>query len=306
MCEIVAEFTTNHLGNLNLLLRMVDAAAKAGADGIKMQKKSVDTFYTKEKLEWPFDSPYGKTYGDYRRMFELEDQRDWLRFAQRCCERSVPWFVTVQDLPSLHWFNERAPGECRPVRIKVASSNARNVQFLQEVLMRVPPQYELVISVAGSTLPEIEAALDILYPFSRVWLLHCVAEYPTPPERARLGNIPELKKRFGDDRIRIGYSGHEEGFAATMAAVDLGAEMVERHFCISRHSFAHHIECSLEPDEFAEMVRLIRGEQSGRLDAVANLPSEAFKTDFGMSLQERPFLVEQTYGGQFLGTESKL
>src|SRR5205085_10181951 len=91
-----------------------------------------------------------------------------------------------------------------------------------------------------------------------VYLLHCVAEYPCPPESLRLGNIREMQKRFGGERVTIGYSGHEEGIAPTLAAIDLGAGMVERHFCLSRHSFVHHIECSLEPEEFKEMIRIVR------------------------------------------------
>jgi N-acetylneuraminate synthase len=283
---------------------MVDAAAEAGADSIKMQKKCVDNFYSKEKLERPFDSPYGKTYGEYRNMFEFLPI-DFERMDAQCGYSKVPWFLTVQDWESLHIIHDIYGHRFshRLNRYKVASSNARNVEFLHQVAEIVPPEYEIVLSVAGSTLPEIETSLDILQPFSRIWLLHCVAEYPTPPERARLGNIPELKKRFGDERIRIGYSGHEEGAIATYAAVNLGAEMVERHFCLSRHSFAHHIECSLEPDEFARMVGNVRCAEYGT--RIGGPPDVMFQTDFGMSEQERPFLTEQTYGGQFLGTESK-
>lgn len=306
MVEIVAEFTTNHLGNLNLLLRMVDAAAAAGADTIKMQKKDVDTFYAPEKLARPFESPYGKTYGDYRRVFEFGAD-DFARMDERCRERDVAWFATAQDSGSFgilrRWRAAHQWSMAYP-RYKVASSNARNIAFLQHIATELPPRYEIVLSVGGSALSEIETAMDILQPMSRVWLLHCVAEYPTKPERARLGNIPELKRRFGDDRIRIGYSGHEEGIAATLAAVDLGAEMIERHFCLSRHSFAHHIECSLEPEEFGAMVQLIRGPAAARHQYAATLPCPSRATDFGMTESERAFLVEQAYGNKFMGDRS--
>jgi sialic acid synthase SpsE len=99
--------------------------------------------------------------------------------------------------------------------------------------------------------------------------------------------------------VRIGYSGHEEGVPPSLAAVALGAEVVERHFCLSRHSFVHHIECSLEPDEFKQLV-----DSARRPDALAAakalLPAAALTRHFGMTAKERTFLVEQTYGQRYL------
>lgn len=295
--KFVAEFTTNHMGNLNVLLRMVDRAAAAGCDFIKMQKKDVDTFYSREKLEAPFTSPYGHTYRDYRSIFEFI-REDFARFDARCRERGVGWFATVQDLPSLEFLL----GFDLPL-VKVASSNARNRALLAEVARQVPRDRGVVVSVAGCTFAEIEATLSA-FPDHRVWLLHCVARYPCPPEALRLGNLDVLRRRFASDRVHIGYSGHEEGLAASFAAVELGAEMVERHFCLSRHSFVHHIECSLEPGEFAELVRTVRsGEPLG--ERHDELPDEAFASAFGMTPEEREFLVEQSYGRRHVGTRAR-
>lgn len=296
MVELVAEFTTNHMGNLNVLLAMVDAAKDAGATSLKMQKKDVETFYSAEKLDAQFASPYGTTYREYRKMFEFTDP-DWDRFNDRCCDRRMDWFGTGQDLPSVEFLLRR---EDLP-RVKISSSNARNLDFLHAVAAMVGPETEteIVLSVAGSTLDEIKAALDIFRGFRKTWLLHCVAIYPCPVEDWRLGNIPELIKRFGSDRVRIGYSGHEEGWQASLAAVQLGAEMIERHFCLSRHSFVHHIECSLTPPEFRTMARAIRSGQS------AELPPVAHRVEFGMSDEEKLFLENQTYANDRLGIESR-
>jgi N-acetylneuraminate synthase len=293
----VAEFTTNHLGNLNLLLRMVDRAAGAGCTRIKMQKKDVATFYAPEKLSAPYLSPYGSNYLDYRSLFEFQ-REDFQRFDAHCRQGSVPWFATVQDLPSLDFmlaFDLPA--------YKIASSNARSLALLGEMAARIGRDKEIVLSVGGSTLDQIEAALKVFCRHRLIWLLHCVAEYPCRPEHLRLGNLAVLRQRFASGQVRIGYSGHERGIVPSLAAVALGAEMVERHFCLSRHSFAHHIECSLEPTEFAQLVATAT-RRGSREVCCAALPPEAFASSFGMSAAERAFLVDQTYGQAFLGDQS--
>ncbi len=295
--EFVAEFTTNHMGNLNLLLRMVEAAAWAGADLIKMQKKDVESFYSQEKLASPYDSPYGKTYRDYRTIFEFE-HTDYARFDARCREERIAWFSTIQDQTS---FDFMARYDL-PL-YKVASINARNHDFLRATAEHVPVDRRIVISVAGSQLREIAQALE-LFPRHPITILHCVAQYPCPPDQLRLGNIPVLRREFADARITVGYSGHETGIEPSLAAVALGAQMIERHFALSRHSFVHHIECSLEPDEFLRLVRTARSnEDLGRY--VEQLPRAALQSSFGMSARERDFLVEHKYGRKYLDERAK-
>lgn len=298
MTKFVAEFTTNHMGNLAVLLRMVERAAWAGCDLIKMQKKDVETFYSRDKLDAPYQSPYGQTYRDYRSIFEF-DREDFERFDRKCKEQGVGWFCTVQDVPSLHFMLEFELSH-----FKVASSNARNRPLLTECARTIPTDRTIVISLAGSTPKQVEEALAF-FPDHRIWLLHCVAQYPCPPEALRLGNIVELRRWFASDRVQIGYSGHEEGVPPSLAAVAQGAEVVERHFCLSRHSFVHHIECSLEPDEFKTMVESARRPEA-LAAARARLPAAAFASHFGMSDTEKTFLVEQTYGKRYLHDGSSL
>ena len=290
--EFVAEFTTNHMGNLNLLLRMVEAATWAGADIIKMQKKDVATFYSEEKLSSSYESPYGKTYQDYRTIFEF-DHEDYQRFDAKCVAENIPWFSTVQDAASYDFM----AAYDMPM-YKVASINARNADFLKATAERIPDDKRIVISVAGSSLVQVEQALE-MFPRHQINILHCVAQYPCPAEALRLGNIPVLKRHFGDERIKIGYSGHEIGIKPSLAAIALGAEMVERHFALSRHSFVHHIECSLEPDEFQRMVAIARSVKD-LSSYIEKLPREALASNFGMSSTEKDFLVDHQYGRKYL------
>ena len=287
--DFVAEFTTNHLGNLNLLLKMADAAAKAGADFIKMQKKSVGTFYSAERLSAAYDSPYGHTYREYRSLLEFE-REDFERLDRRCRKLGVGWFCTVQDQAALEFVMA-----FDPPAYKVASVNARNRTLLAQVAERTSPDKRIVLSVGGSALSEVEEALAIVAGHP-VDLLHCVAEYPCPVDSLRLGNIGVLREKFGSDRVRIGYSGHEVGIEPSLAAIALGAEVVERHFAVSRSSFAHHIECSLEPDEFRTLCELGRQGPARLTRYVDALPKVALRSKFGMSEAERAFLVEHRYG----------
>lgn len=293
MVEFVAEFTTNHMGNLNVLLHMVEKAAQSGASYIKMQKKEVESFYDKEKLDSEFHSPYGHTYRDYRTIFEFNDE-DYHRFDAKCKEYNIKWFTTVQDIPSLHWMLKYDLD-----MYKVASCNSNNIELLKEIEKNVPKDKRIVISVAGRSLKEIENAINI-FPNHGLNILHCVAEYPCSYQNLRLGNIKKLIDNFSSKIIKIGYSGHEKGIIPSIAAIDLGAQMIERHFCLSRHSFVHHIECSLEPCEFEYLVNIVRNQKDLVSMWKKHLPDISLKSYFGMSDLEREFLEKNKYGRKYL------
>lgn len=294
----VAEFTTNHMGNLNLLLKMVESAKLAGVDYIKMQKKDVNTFYSKEKLNSQYLSPYGKTYRDYRTIFEFSKD-DFYRFDRKCKDLNIKWFTTIQDIPSMEEMLEfNLPF------YKVASCNCINKNFLEAIKQNISKDKTIVISVAGRKLNEIENIIK-LFDGYRLFILHCVAEYPCRAENLRLGNILRLKQMFESEDIKIGYSGHEEGIISTLAAIDFGAKMIERHFCQSRHSFVHHIECSLEPEEYKQLINLAH---NSNLKSIYKplLPPIAYEEHFGMSEIEEDFLLNCHYGNTYLHSKDKV
>tara|TARA_R100001015_G_C4623266_1_gene181005 strand:- start:105 stop:1022 length:918 start_codon:yes stop_codon:yes gene_type:complete len=296
--EFICEFTTNHMGNFNLLMEMVKKASETGADYIKMQKKDVDTFYTQEKLNSPYVSPYGKTYGDYRRIFEF-DKREFDHFDMECKKHDIKWFATAQDVPSLEFLLNYDLD-----MYKLASCNANKHDLLKEFSRLIPNNRTVVLSVAGRVPEEIDSALDI-FKDHKVILNHCVAEYPCRDENLRLGNIEMMKKMWGSDRVKIGYSGHEQGIVPSIGAAMMGAEFIERHFCLSRDSFVHHIECSLEPDEFEKMVHVIRNEEYDPDGVEEILGSMAWCASFGMSEMEKSFLLHNRYGDDYLRERSE-
>jgi N-acetylneuraminate synthase len=300
--EFVAEFTTNHMGNLNVLLRMVEKAAGAGASLIKMQKKDVEGFYTQEKLDSPFQSPYGQTYRDYRTIFEF-DLEDHKKFDRKCKECGIRWFATAQDEASLDFllqFN-------LPL-YKVASCNAKKLDFISYIMRRTGQP--LVISTGGTNLEDIDTLVNLVSD-RPLFVLQCTSTYPCPEEDLHLGNIRELTKRYASEKhVTIGYSGHELGIEPSIVAAEIGAKMIERHFCLSRTSFVHHIECSLEPNEYDEMVKRVRGWEAGHAGMHPIRTQEWYdtitQTNFGMSESQKRFLVEGSYGTQFLGDKSEI
>lgn len=297
MAEFICEFTTNHMGNLNVLLEMVRLASATGADYIKMQKKNIETFYSQAKLNSPYKSPYGNSYRDYRKIFEF-GKRDFDLFNEECEKYDINWFATAQDKSSLNFLLDyNLP------MYKLASLNAKNIDILSYCKKEIPTDKTIVVSVAGLNLNEIEDLITF-FPKHKMIINHCVAEYPCKYNNLRLGNIKILKEKFGSERISIGYSGHEEGIQPSLAAIKIGAEFVERHFCLSRHSFVHHIECSLDFSEFKEMVDLSKNQLGTEI--LNQFDDEVFKSSFGMSDMEKSFLVDLTYGKDFLNEESQI
>ena len=296
--KFICEFTTNHMGNLNILLEMVRKAAETGADYIKMQKKDVDTFYSKEKLEKEYLSPYGKTYHDYRKIFEF-NKRDFDVFDRECKNNDIKWFATAQDLSSLEFLLQYDLD-----MYKVASCNSNKHVMLRQFAQRIPQNKTVVVSCAGRTLKEIDEVVEIFQNHNMI-INHCVAEYPCRKSNLRLGNINVLKERYQSDKIEIGYSGHEEGILPTYGAIISGATCIERHFCLSRHSFVHHIECSLEPAEYKEMVATVRNNSiSSNLSDIIGL--ECFGVGFGMTDMEESFLVKNTYGADYVKEKTEI
>lgn len=297
--RFVAEFTTNHFGHLKLLIKMAHAAKNAGADFIKMQKKDVGHFYAAEKLALPYKSPFGKTYKDYREMFELTKE-EFCIFDRECKDIGIDWYCTAQDEPSLDFL--------LPFNLsmyKIASTNARNWKFIEYLKSCIDRSKTIVVSVAGSTVSEIMELCDMLKEFDDIILQHCVALYPCPIGKTSLGNITYLKYiTSGCDNIQIGYSGHEVGYIPSIFAARLGATMIERHFCISRNSFVHHIDCSLEPNEFKEMVSGIQNNVDIELfmseQDITDINTSINTNHFGMSVDERSFLIDNVYGTSYL------
>jgi len=248
MVFIIAEIGTNHMGSITIAKKIIDAAVNAGVDAVKFQKKDVENIYTKEFLDSPLDSPWGKTQRDMRlhREFSLEDFK---KIDKHCKSKKIPWFVSCWDIKS-----QKTMRKFRTKYNKVASAMLIHYDLLE--LIAKEKKYTF-ISTGMSSLSEIEKAVKIFKknkcPFE---LMHCHSAYPMSPEEANLRCIPNLKKKF---KCNVGYSGHEPGATnVSIPAVMLGATSLERHTTINRTFYGHDQPASLEPIGLQKLVRDVR------------------------------------------------
>ncbi len=251
--KVVAEITTNHFGDWNRLEAMIIAAKIAGADFIKLQKRDVQTFYSKEQLEMPYVSPFGDTFGDYRNGIEL-DFDQILKVKKLCFELGIGWFMSILDMPSFEFVSQ-----FNPDIIKLPSTISEKKDYLKAVGNNFTG--DIVIST-GFTDKEYEKfILENFKKAKSIYLLQCNSAYPTPMFHAQIGvvrhyyNLSKL-----DERIIPGYSSHDTGSLCSMLAVAAGARMIEKHVKYGNVNWSHfdQVALNLLDDEFKQFVSDIR------------------------------------------------
>jgi N-acetylneuraminate synthase len=248
-CYVIGEIGINHNGDPNLARQLVEVCAEAGADAVKLQKRTVDVVYTPEELARPRETPFGTTNGDLKRHLEL-DADAYHAIDRTCRDAGVHWFASCWDEASVA-FCERFD----PPAYKVASASLTDHDLLREKRRTGKP---IILSTGMSTLAEIDAAVEVLGTDDLI-VLHCTSTYPSKDEELNLRCIPMLKARYG---VPVGYSGHELGLATTLAAVALGACVVERHVTLDRAMFGSDQAASIEPQGFRRLVRDVRAVEA--------------------------------------------
>ncbi len=242
---VVAEAGINHNGDVGLARKLINAAAAAGCDAVKGQKRTVDVVYSPEELARPRENPFGPTNGDLKRGLELpvEVHRELDEHANSL---GLRWTASAWDEQSLE-----DVASWNPPFLKIASAS-----LTDDALLRAHRRYDLpvVLSTGMSTLAEIDHAVEVLGT-SQLILLHCTSTYPSQPRELNLRAIPVLAERY---RLPVGYSGHERGIATSVAAVAFGACVIERHLTLDRSMWGSDQSASLEPTEFTDLVAAIR------------------------------------------------
>lgn len=244
---IIAEAGINHNGDLGIARKLIDVAAEAGADAVKFQKRTIDRVYTKEFLDSPRESPWGKTQRAQKAGLEFGEE-EYREIDRYCKERNIKWFASAWDVDS-----QRFLRKFELEYNKIASPMIVSQELLNEVASEGRHTF---ISTGMSSERDIDRAVEIFTrkkcPFE---LMHCVSTYPMEDEDANLRRIITLRERY---KCNVGYSGHEVGLAVSYAAVALGATSLERHITLSRAMYGSDQSASVEPAGFRQLVGAVR------------------------------------------------
>lgn len=246
-CYIVAEVGINHNGDLELAKRLIDLAVACQCNAVKFQKRTVEVVYSAEELANPRESPFGKTNGDLKRGLEF-GEKEYREIDRHCREKGIQWLASCWDEAAVDFIDQFAP-PC----YKIASASLTDDALLRHTRMRAGA-HPIILSVGMSTLGQVDHAVEVLGSGNLI-LLHTCSAYPSLPQDLNLRVIATLQKRYG---IPIGYSGHETGIATSVAAVALGACLVERHITWDRAMWGSDQAASLGPNGIARLVADIR------------------------------------------------
>ncbi len=251
---IIAEAGVNHNGSLELAKRLIDAAADARVDYVKFQTFKAENLVTKSAKQAEYQK---KNIGDgnsnqYQMLKNLElSQADHEVLIEYCKQKGVRFFSTAFDLESIDYL-----ASLDLPLWKIPSGEITNYPYLRKIALQGKP---VVLSTGMCDVTDIKSALDILIKFGltkgQITILHCNTEYPTPFEDVNLRAMLTIKEEFG---VKVGYSDHTRGIEVPIAAVALGAKVIEKHFTLDRNLPGPDHQASLEPDELKAMVDSIR------------------------------------------------
>jgi N-acetylneuraminate synthase len=250
---VVSEFTNNHLGNIDRLLEMVNLAKESGADLIKVQKRNVNKFYTKEQLDSYYKSPFGNTLGDYRHGVELTREA-LIALDEECKKIDIDWFSTVLDYDSYIFLKEFNRG-----LIKIPSTISEHTKFIE----MISNDYKGPIVVStGYTLSDYEDVILRLFKNNeRIYLLHTTSAYPTPYYDCNLSVLRHYRDISKEHtNVLPGYSSHDMGSLGSMLAVAAGARMIEKHVKLGVTEWIHfdNVALDLKNGEFKNFIKDIR------------------------------------------------
>jgi len=250
---IIAEAGVNHNGDLHLAHQLVDAAADAGADYIKFQTFKASSLLRHDAPKATYQSEVtDRSEGQYEMIRRLElthnDHIDLYEYCRRC---GIKFLSTAFDIDSLQLLDQLGIDLC-----KVPSGEITNVPYLRQVARLQRP---ILLSTGIATLAEIESALTTLHEAGAdrksITVLHCNTQYPTPMSDVNLRAIGTIAQAF---KVDVGYSDHTLGIEVPVAAVALGASVIEKHFTTDRSLPGPDHRASLEPDELKMMISSIR------------------------------------------------
>lgn len=249
--KIIAEVGINHTGSVASAVDLMRVAKAAGCDAVKFQKRSLNLAIPPSMRNQERATPWGPMrYEAYKERIEFGGE-EFAQVAAAARDLEIEWSASAFDPPSVEFLVG-----CGVPWLKIPSAVITDADTLRAAAASGLP---IILSTGGSSWEEIDEAVRLLErnTRARLTLLHCCSTYPHAPTSARLPTMTELARRYGHP---VGWSGHEapERIGVTLAAVGMGATVVERHITLSRHQWGSDQKASLEPAELAELVAEIR------------------------------------------------
>ena len=263
---VIAEAGVNHNGDLDLARQLGDIAAEAGADLVKFQTFNADRLATRNARKADYQA---KTTGADEsqhamlRRLELSEEAH-LVLITHCAQRGIGFFSTGFDIECVDLLVRLGLQ-----RFKIPSGEITNLPYLRHIGRLAAESGQVILSSGMATLAEIDDALNALEQAgtarAQITVLHCNTDYPTPAQDVNLLAMTSIAKAFG---VRVGYSDHTQGIEVAIAAVALGASVIEKHFTVSRELPGPDHQASLEPAELKAMVNAIRNIELAMGDGV--------------------------------------
>ncbi|MEU9031824.1 N-acetylneuraminate synthase family protein [Streptomyces sp. NPDC048383] len=254
---VIGEIGINHNGELANALALVDAAADAGCDAVKFQKRTPEICTPRDQWDIERDTPWGRmTYIDYRHRVEFGED-EYRAIDAHCAERGIDWFASPWDTEAVAFLEKfDVPAH------KVASASLTDDELL--LALRATGR-TIILSTGMSTPRQIRHAVEVLGS-ENIVLLHATSTYPARAEELNLRVIQSLEAAYPN--VPVGYSGHETGLQTTVAAVAMGACAVERHITLDRAMWGSDQAASVEPGGLTRLVRDIRTIETALGDGV--------------------------------------
>jgi len=252
---IIAEAGVNHNGSIDIAKLLVDKAADAGADIIKFQTFKSEKLVSKSAQQAEYQKRNIGAKSDNSQLSMLKklelSEQNHVELMAYCEEKDIKFFSTAFDFDSIDYLHALNLGLW-----KIPSGEVTNYPFLKRIAAF---NEKTILSTGMCDMQDVRAAVDALYKNGlskeNLTLLHCNTEYPTPFEDVNLRAMDALRKEFG---VEVGYSDHTKGIEVPIAAVALGATVIEKHFTLDRNMEGPDHKASLEPDELKAMVSAIR------------------------------------------------
>jgi N,N'-diacetyllegionaminate synthase len=298
---IIAEAGVNHNGDLALAKQLIDVAAEAGVDLVNLQTLNADRLVTRTAKKADYQTKTTSSNESQHEMLRRLELTAGMHkeLIDHCALRHIGFFSTGFDVESIDLLLSLGQDH-----FKVPSGEITNLPYLRHIGQLGKA---VILSTGMATLGDIEAAIDVLEHAgtarAQITVLHCTTEYPTPMREVNLRAMQSIQAAFG---VKVGYSDHTQGIEVAIAAVAMGATVIEKHFTLDRNLPGPDHKASLEPAELKAMVAGIRNIEAALGDGIKRLtPSEARNKPIARKslVASQAIKAGETFGAQNVTTK---